>query len=68
MNCGSATMTFCVLQKLSSDGPRSYRYGLPLQYTTRISDGFAARASRTKPFSSPNFHLLWHSMRNVCLL
>ena len=41
MNCGMATMTACLLQKLSSNGLYLYQGGLPLQCTTRVSDGFA---------------------------
>ena len=41
MNSGMATMAVCLLQKLSDDGLRYYWDALPLQCTTRVSDGFA---------------------------
>ena len=50
MKCDMAKMTICLLQKFSSDGLRQYWDGLPLQCTTRVSDGFVAHASRPKLF------------------
>ena len=41
MNCGKATVTVCLLQKLSGDGLCWYWDGLPLQCTTHVSAGFA---------------------------
>ena len=41
-------MSVSLLQKLSSNGLHLYRDALPIQFTTRVSEGFVACASLFK--------------------